>query len=170
MLGAFSSLQWRHNEHDGVSNYRPHDWLLKRLFRRRSKKTPKLCVTGLCVGNWPVTGQFPAQRASNAENVSIWWRHDVFWRRWLKRLLLWLLPHLPGTDVASPSPTDQAVIYIYHSPHLLRTWLVFQYESFSIIFRGHELCGPATLPINMKEPYIRRINQFPISLFCSICH
>ena len=24
---------------------------------------------------WPVTGEFPAQKASNAENVSIWWRH-----------------------------------------------------------------------------------------------
>ena len=22
-----------------------------------------------------VTGEFPAQRASNAENISIWWRH-----------------------------------------------------------------------------------------------
>ena len=28
---------------------------------------------------WPVTGEFPAQRASNAENVSIWWRHHVYW-------------------------------------------------------------------------------------------
>ena len=28
-------------------------------------------VTGLCAGNSPVTGEFPAQRASNAENVSI---------------------------------------------------------------------------------------------------
>ena len=28
-----------------------------------------------CVGNSPGTGEFPAQRASNAENVSIWWRH-----------------------------------------------------------------------------------------------
>ena len=45
------------------------------LFRRRSKKTSKLRVTGLCEGNSPVTGEFPAQRASNAENVSIWWRH-----------------------------------------------------------------------------------------------
>ena len=43
--------------------------------RRRSKKTPKLRVAGLCVGNSPVIGEFPAQRASNAENVSIWWRH-----------------------------------------------------------------------------------------------
>ena len=41
----------------------------------RSKKTPKLRVTGLCDGNPPVTGEFPPQKASNAENVSIWWRH-----------------------------------------------------------------------------------------------
>ena len=37
----------------------------------------KLRVTGLCVGNSPVTGDFPAQMASNAENVSIWWRHHL---------------------------------------------------------------------------------------------
>ena len=40
------------------------------VFRRISKKTLKLRVTGLCEGNSPVTGEFPAQRASNAENVS----------------------------------------------------------------------------------------------------
>ena len=37
----------------------------------------KLRVTGLCAGNSPVTGEFPAQMASNAENISIWWRHHV---------------------------------------------------------------------------------------------
>ena len=68
-------LQWRHNEHDGVSNHQPHHCLLKHLFGCRSKKTSKLLVTGLCVGNSPVTGEFPAQMASNAENASIWWRH-----------------------------------------------------------------------------------------------
>ena len=73
----WSSLQWCHNEHDSVSNHQPHDCLLNRLFRRRSKKTSKLRVTGLCVGNSPGTGEFPAQMASNAENVSIWWRHHV---------------------------------------------------------------------------------------------
>ena len=31
------------------------------------KENTKLRVTGLCVGNSPVTGEFPAQRASNAE-------------------------------------------------------------------------------------------------------
>ena len=49
--------------------------LLNQLFRRRSKKTSKLRVTGLCAGNSPATGEFPAQMASNAENVSISWRH-----------------------------------------------------------------------------------------------
>ena len=34
-----------------------------------------LPVTGLCEGNPPVTGGFPSQRASNAENIFIWWRH-----------------------------------------------------------------------------------------------
>ena len=45
------------------------------LFRRRSKKISKLRVTGLCAWNSPGSGEFPAQMASNAENVSIWWRH-----------------------------------------------------------------------------------------------
>ena len=53
------------------------DFVLNRLFRRRSKKTSKLRVIGVCVGNSPVTGDFPAQMASNAENVSIWWRNDA---------------------------------------------------------------------------------------------
>ena len=53
------------------------DCLLNRLFRRRSKKTSKLRVAGLCEGNSPVTGEIPAQMASNGENVSIWWRHHA---------------------------------------------------------------------------------------------
>ena len=73
----FPSLLWLYNGLDGVSNHQPNVCWLKRLFRRRSKETSKLRVTGLCVGNSPGTGEFPAQRASNAENVSIWWRHHV---------------------------------------------------------------------------------------------
>ena len=61
------SLQWRHNGRDGVSNHQPHDCLLNRLLRRRWKRTWKLSATGLCVGNLPVTSEFPAQMASNAE-------------------------------------------------------------------------------------------------------
>ena len=69
------SLQWCHNERDGISNHQPHDCSLNCLFRRRSKKTSKLCVTGLCAGNLPVISEFPPQRTSNTENVSIWWSH-----------------------------------------------------------------------------------------------
>ena len=43
---------------------------------QRSKKTSKFHVTGLPGGNPPLTGGFPSQRASNMENVSIWWRRD----------------------------------------------------------------------------------------------
>ena len=46
-------LRWRQNGRDSVSNHQPHDCLFNRLFRRRSKKTSKLRVTGLCVGNSP---------------------------------------------------------------------------------------------------------------------
>ena len=69
------TLQWCHNGLDSILNHQPHDCLLKGLFRHRSKKTSKLCVTGLCAGNSPGTSEFPAQMASNAENVSIWWRY-----------------------------------------------------------------------------------------------
>ena len=73
--------QWRHNERVDISYNRGLDCLLIRLFRRKSKRTSKLRVTGLCEGNSPGTGEFPAQRTSNAENVSIWWRHheNICW-------------------------------------------------------------------------------------------
>ena len=76
-VAVIYSLRWRHNRCDSVSNHQPHDCLLNRLFRRRSQKTSKLRVTGLCAGNSPGTREFPAQMASNAENVSIWWRHPI---------------------------------------------------------------------------------------------
>ena len=48
------------------------------------KENTKPRVTGLCAGNSLVTGEFPAQMASNAENVSIWWRH-----REISPVLVW---------------------------------------------------------------------------------
>ena len=77
MKSTAKPLQWRHCGRDGVSNHQPRDCLFNCLFRRRLKNRPKFRVTGLCEGNSPVTGDFPAQRASNAENVSIWWRHHA---------------------------------------------------------------------------------------------
>ena len=47
------------------------------VYSGADKETSKLCVTGLFEGKSPVTGQSPTQLASNAENVSIWWRYHV---------------------------------------------------------------------------------------------
>ena len=91
-----SPLQWRHNGRDSVSNHQPNDCLLNRLFRRRSKKTAKLHVTGLCARNSPATGEFPAQMASNAENVSLWWRHHETISMPYQRFLIAIIfcPHI----------------------------------------------------------------------------
>ena len=67
-----------YNVRDSVSNLRRLDCLFNRLFSRRSKKSSELRITCLCDGNPPVTGGFPSQRASNAENISIWWCHYDF--------------------------------------------------------------------------------------------
>ena len=69
-LESHWALQWHHDERNGVSHHQPHDCLLNRLFRRRSKTTSKLRVIDFCEGNSPLTGEFPAQRASRAENVT----------------------------------------------------------------------------------------------------
>ena len=71
------SLQWRHNGQDSVSNHQPHECLLNRIFSRRSKKTSKLRVTGLCVGNSSVTGEFPHKWPVTRKMFSFWWLHHV---------------------------------------------------------------------------------------------
>ena len=112
------SLLWRHNGHDGVSNHQPHDCLLNRSFGPRSKKTPKLRVTGLCAGNSPVTGEFPAQMASNAENVSI---YDVIMvkinadNQWVNR---------PGMEDTFGQDANSLVVFIhteYHHEYIEQT-------------------------------------------------
>ena len=72
VINPLNTLELRHKGRNGVSHHQPHDCLLD---RRRWKKTCKLRVTDLCVGNSPVTSEFPTQTASNAKNVSTWWRH-----------------------------------------------------------------------------------------------
>ena len=54
-------------------------------------------------GNSPVTGEFPAQMASNTKNLSIWWRHHEQKCRWFRghwhkmSLLLKIIPEWPWT-------------------------------------------------------------------------
>ena len=61
-INKLITLQWRLNGCDGVSSHQPHDCLLKRLFRRRSKENihaprhwPLWPVNSPY--NWPVTLQ-----------------------------------------------------------------------------------------------------------------
>ena len=113
IIYAHNQLQWHHNEHDGFSNHHCLHCLVNCLFRRSSKKTSKFCITGLCEGNSPVTCEFPAQRASNMEYISIWWHHhailkDVFY------------------DSKSSLCFASAVMYArlcYFEPHYIWMWL-----------------------------------------------
>ena len=41
---------------------------------KNKHQSPRCCPF---VRDPPATGRFPAQRDSNAENVSIWWRHNI---------------------------------------------------------------------------------------------
>ena len=75
----------------GMVVSQPHHCFLNCLVKCKSKKTSKLHITGLCARNSPVAGEFPAQMASNVENVSIWWRHHVISRA-LDKIISFLLP------------------------------------------------------------------------------
>ena len=86
----FYTLQWRHNESDGVSNHQPHDSLLNRVFKAQIKQTSMIRITDLCEWNSPVTCEFPAQRVSNAENVSIGLRHhELLQYQWRNHEWYW---------------------------------------------------------------------------------
>ena len=126
------TLYWRQIGRDSVSNHQPHDCLLNRLFRRRSKKTPKLRVTGLCAGNSPGT----AQMARNTENVSIWWRHHEIAKLMLHELML-------ISYITEPS---------FNFSHV-QIWL---------IFKMHEkrFNNWSTIPINDLAPKLNTIINF----------
>ena len=59
-----SILQWRHNENNGVPSHWPLDCFPSRLFRRRSKKTSKLRITGFyeSTGHWWIPHKGPVTR------------------------------------------------------------------------------------------------------------
>ena len=134
------SWQWRHNGHNGVSNHQPPDCLLNRLFLRRSKKTSKLRVTGLCVGNSPATGEFPAQMASNAENVIIGWRHHV--SRKISRSVRERLTHAKWSQCWNISHQTQRITGYQHPKVVLKLpvccW-AWNFEIWMIRFPVHAI-------------------------------
>ena len=113
-----SSSRWRH-QMEIVSVLLPQ-WRLKssasRLFAQAQiKETSKLRVTGLCGGKPPLPGGFPSQRASDAENVSIWWRYhngkmSVFRCRWRKYLKL--RKAMNEIDQTTTKPNKAWAVYI----------------------------------------------------------
>ena len=108
------TLQWRHSDRDGVPNQQPHGCFLNRLITW--KKTQKFRVTGLCAGNSPVTGGFPAQRANIAESVSTWWRHHIYPR--LESVSFHY--RLSATDEKVTDPDSNSLVDIltfYHGSH-----------------------------------------------------
>ena len=70
--GCFT-LQWRHNERDGVSNHLRLKLFAQSFVQVQIKKNIK------APRHWSLwresTGDIPSQRANNAEIVSMWWRH-----------------------------------------------------------------------------------------------
>ena len=80
MFGSFAlyqnynTLQWSHNERDGVLSL-AFRWFAQPFDQAQIKENIKVRRHRLWWGNSPVTGEFPAQRASDADNVSISWRH-----------------------------------------------------------------------------------------------
>ena len=157
LFSGAAALQWRHNESGDVSNHRWHECLLNCLFRHRSKKTSKLRFTGLCAGKSPVIGEFPTQRASNSENVSIWWRHHGLgthvlekwqlaiivasvWTSWV-RSLHWTWPFLSFMWVNALSCPGVGVTKPFFSVPLFSTFSVIVKTSVSYWISRSYLAG-----------------------------
>ena len=103
-----SSLHWRRNDHYGVSNNQPHGCLLNRLFRRRSKKTSKLRVTGLCVGNSPGLVNSPHRGPVMRKMFPF---DDVIMSKHFLSLKLWHFHNISNVNFTTE-------IYIYMIPKL----------------------------------------------------
>ena len=126
-----------------VSNHQPQDCLLNRWFRRRLKKTSKLRVTGLCTG----TGEFPAQMSSNAENVSIWWRHHVAGN------ILWITARWRDGRVRASEIPDTN--YNCVSIHLFRLNQINYYSIASHCYGNHRLPSQWTNNLNAESIIIK---------------
>ena len=123
------SLQWPHNGRDSVLNHQPHDCLLNGLFRRRSKKHESSASLAFVQGIHRGPVNSPAQMASYAENVSIWWRQYVL------------------ELISRPSSTGQhgGIFYI------VAQWV--ETKMYSI---NHLRTLVISVPINVLEPSVAR--------------
>ena len=91
----------------------------------------------LCAGNSLVTGEFPAQRANNAENVSIWWCHYV----------RHLSPHMPA---------------VVSGETQLSTWKMWPSVFWELIVKKSQMCVHGT-NLQIQHWKIIRKHAFTIS-------
>ena len=132
-----------------VSNHQPHSCLLNCSFRRKSKKTSKLRVTGLCAGNSPGTGEFPTQMARNAENVSIWWRH-----------------HTHGLSIHKDPGVLEYLMSLETHPKLKSCEISFVYNSFLI--KTFALCSFQKFKTMWQYEWVSMENEISLDLsWCS---
>ena len=148
-----STLEWRCNGCDGVSNHQPHDCLLNGLFRHRSKKTSKLHFTGFCEGNSPGTGEFPAQMASNGEMfhlmTSSWsTRND-------KMQEVYTMKYMQGW---SSNPFHWCLSH--HISNSMKTWCRHQMETFSALLALCAGNSPVTGEFPAQMPVTRSFEVF----------
>ena len=80
-VNSWYHIMMSSHERHVLSNHRSLGCLFNCLFGPTSRKHQSPHY-GLCEGNSPVSGEFPAQATSNAENSSIWWRHHDLWPKW----------------------------------------------------------------------------------------
>ena len=126
-----STLRWRHYGRDGVSNHQPHDCLLNRLFRRRSKKTSKLRVTGHLMTSSDIGRKLPCHESTSAWRGLLPWactglHFQSIWSAWALQvvgLLLVVLVVFRAID----KPT-----FFYLNVCLLLPWKNTFYMSWSV--------------------------------------
>ena len=121
------ALQWRHNDYDGVSNHQPRGCLPNRLFRRRSKKTSKLRVTGLCVGNSPGPVNSPHKGSVTRKMFPF---GDVIMGQFHRKCSRYLHSILLIWDLsASPRGSDPELTS--HDPARQRLWVTMSLINYS---------------------------------------
>ena len=137
LSNTLGSLHWRHDEHDGVSNYQPHDCLLNRLFRCRSKKHQSSASPAFVCGihRWPVNSPHKrpvTRKIFPFDDVIIMQKSapkiKFVSRIYLERLILEL--HTESGSVNSTSPGQNGR---HFADDIL--WCIFVNENFYILIK-----------------------------------
>ena len=79
------------------------------VIQAQIKEKLELRVIGLCAGNSPVTGEFPAQMASDAANVSIWWRHHEPQTKWIYFCFLQTIQQVNASSLDKMAAVSQTI-------------------------------------------------------------